>query len=110
MKNYKAILLTDKGKRSLRISADNEETARYLILQAESCPESAIQSIKEITKAPFVLVATWNDGTKQAYTTLGAFIRFHPKYSRDSIHNWIQRRKKPYMHEDLILEKIPLNK
>jgi hypothetical protein len=52
IKKYKAVLKSDSGKHTIYLSASNEFNASMLLQTTQSCPKSAILSIKEINKFP----------------------------------------------------------
>lgn len=49
MKKYTFKLLADDGQHIVSTVATDMETAKFLILEAEGCPERAIELIKEET-------------------------------------------------------------
>lgn len=57
-----------------------------------------------------VIIAQWSNGTTEVYTSVKKFIDSNPTFKEDNIFTYLQRKKKPYVDEFVILTRIELNK
>ncbi len=57
-----------------------------------------------------IIIAQWENGTLEAFTSITKFIKAHNNYSYDTLYTHLTRKKKVFVDEFVTVSRIEINK